>query len=113
MNWINSQLAKDKNLSTDVFEVYNDALFEEKCKAGASLCGLVFLPLVENSKAEGRNKYIANLKEIQKNLVKRSLDTQLVWIGAQVQPDLENVFQIDNNYPTLILISSTKTVYTK
>jgi len=62
-----------------------------------ALCGLVFLPLVENSRAEGRNNYIATLKELQKVLIKRNLDTQLVWIGAQTQPELESVFQIDNN----------------
>lgn len=55
VTWINSQLAKDVNLSTEVYEIYNNKLFEEKCKGGAALCGLVFLPLVENSKAEGRN----------------------------------------------------------
>lgn len=110
VNWINAKLATDKNLTTDVFEVYNEALFAEKCKEGAALCGIVFLPLVENSKADGRNKLIQNLKEVQKNLVKRNLDTQLIWIAAQTQPELENLFQIDNNYPTLILISSTKSV---
>lgn len=90
-------MAKDKNLVTDVYEIQNNTLFEEKCKGGMALCGLVFLPLVENSRADGRNSYIATLKELQKVLIKRNLDTQLVWIGAQTQPELESVFQIDNN----------------
>jgi len=38
------------------------------------------------------------------------LDTQLVWIGAQTQPELEKVFQIDNQYPALIIISNNKDI---
>jgi len=114
VTWINAQLAKDKNASAvEVYEVYNNTLFEEKCKGGASLCAIVFLPLVENTQAEGRNNLIKTLKDIQKVFVKRNLDTQIIWIGAQTQPELENVFQIDNNYPSLVIVSSTKDVYTK
>lgn len=77
------------------------------------ICGIVFLPLVLDSTASGRNELINKLKDIQKALNQRSLDTQLVWLGAQTQPDLEKVFGVDANYPSLFIISSTKDVFKK
>lgn len=113
VNWINQQLVKPQNLDVKVHEVYNTATYQDKCKGGSLICAIAFLPLVEDSKAEGRNKYIETLLEIQKNLSKRLLDTQIIWMGAQTQPELEKVFGVDSNYPALIVVSNTKDVFVK
>lgn len=68
---------------------------------------------MEDSKAKGRNNYIQTLLETQKTLIKHNADTQVVWIGASVQPELEKVFSIDFNYPSIVVVSNTKNVYGK
>ncbi|OMP07536.1 Thioredoxin [Corchorus olitorius] len=109
----------------EVTELTGPDVMDEKC-GSAAICFVAFLPDILDSKAEGRNKYLAMLLSVAEKF-KRSPYRQLhcisfsndkfmscsyVWAAAGKQPDLEKRVGVGGyGYPALVALNVKKGAY--
>ena len=82
--------------------------FEGDC-ASAKICVVMFVPHILDTGAAGRNKLIELFAEIGKTM--RGKPVSFVWSEAGAQPALEEGLEVNQNYPTLSILSAEKKVY--
>jgi len=70
---------------------------------------VLFLPHILDSGAASRNQYLETYAEIAKDF--RKMPFSFAWSEANAQSELESVLTINNNYPTLAVLSAEKKVY--
>jgi hypothetical protein len=107
-------IRRNISLSVQVMELINKDLFTAHCTGGKNgdakqLCILAFLPDILDSKAEGRNKYIAVLKRMAEHFKDRPYS--YFWAVGGAHSALEgNVGVGGFGYPALIALSPSKGV---
>ena len=99
-----------------VVELTSEATFAQHCKGGSNgaeakqLCFIAFLPDILDSKAEGRNKYIAVLKKMAESYKDRPYS--YLWTAGGAHSALEASVDVGGfGYPALVALSPAKEVY--
>lgn len=82
--------------------------YESDCTS-AKICVLMFVPHILDTGAKERNKLIDLFAEIGKSM--RGKPVTFVWSEAGAQPALEESLEVNQNYPTLSVLSAEKQVY--
>lgn len=88
-------------------ELTGAAVLEEQC-AGNQICLVAFLPHILDSKAAGRNGYLATIKEVAKSFIDRPWG--YVWVEAGAQPALEAALGV-TNYPSAAAVNVKKKAF--
>lgn len=102
------QSLESANVPISVDQLLSQSGYDEA--AGRSkILGVLFLPHILDSGAEKRNKYVEVLAEVAKQF--RKMPFTWIWTEAHAQPGLESALNINENYPTLALISVEKNVF--
>lgn len=99
--------AELQRLPKEAAELTGARVLEEQC-AGNQVCLVAFLPHILDSKAAGRNGYLATLREVAKAFVDRPWG--YVWVEAGAQPALEAALGV-GNYPSAAVINVKKKAF--
>jgi len=82
--------------------------FASDCTSG-KICVVMWAPHILDSSAKDRIQLLETYGTIAKTM--RGKPVTFVWSEAQAQVELENVLEVNNNYPTLSILSAEKGVY--
>lgn len=82
--------------------------FEADC-ASAKICVVMFVPHILDTGAKDRTKLIDLFADIGKTM--RGKPVSFVWSEAGAQPALEQGLEVNQNYPTLSILSAEKKVF--
>lgn len=75
----------------------------------AKLCVMLFVPHILDSGAALRQEYLSMMQEVAKQF--RKMPFAFVWSEANAQPALEASVSVNQNYPTIAVVSYEKNVY--
>eukprot|EP00605_Chrysophyceae_sp_TOSAG23-4_P001792 GSChrysophyteH1.ASY1.ANO1.1981.1 assembled CDS len=89
-------------------QIVGKANFESDCTSG-KICVVLFTPHILDSSASDRNKLLETYQAIAKSM--RGKPVTFVWSEAQAQVELENALEVNQNYPTVSILSAEKAVY--
>ena len=105
-----AQLCLSPCACLQVHELVSEAVFEEHCKRGAQLCLIAFLPDILDSKAAGRNAYIATMQKTAEAFKDRPYS--YLWAAGGQHSELEASVDVGGfGYPALVALSPKKDVY--
>ena len=82
--------------------------FESDCSS-SKICVMLWAPHILDSSAKERNKLLETYQGVAKSM--RGKPITFVWSEANAQSDLEDVLEVNHNYPTLSVLSAEKGVY--
>lgn len=99
--------ANAQRLPKEAVELTGAAVLEEQC-AGNQICLVAFLPHILDSKAAGRNAYLATLKEVARSFIDRPWG--YVWVEAGAQPALEQALGV-GNFPSAAVVNVKKKAF--
>eukprot|EP00755_Sulcionema_specki_P032304 Sspe_Gene.98458::Locus_71874_Transcript_1_1_Confidence_1.000_Length_1586::g.98458::m.98458/K09584/PDIA6, TXNDC7; protein disulfide-isomerase A6 len=102
------QKLDELGIEPELNEVTNQAGLDA-CLTSKRLCVLAILPHVIDTGADGRRKYLDTVMEAMKKMRRGSL--AFAWIAGGTYPDLEQTFQVQFNYPTVVAINKAKQKY--
>lgn len=77
--------------------------------SGGKICVILFVPHIYDSSAKFRQSYIDTIADVSKSF--RGTPFSFLWSEGGSQEELEKTLNINNNYPTLAVLSLEKKVY--
>ena len=89
-----------------VSELTSQAVFEDKCESGSTICVVMFVPHILDTGKKGRNEYMSAIQHVSMNM--RGKPIQWLWSEANSQEKFEAAFDVNNNYPTIVVLSAEK-----
>ena len=90
-------------------EITKSNVYDEVCGRSGHICAILFVPHILDSGKKGRNEYIETFAKAAKSL--RGNPISFGWIEANAQPNLENIFEINQAYPGIAVLAHDKKVY--
>jgi len=91
-------------------ELTSASVFKDTC-GSSKLCAILFVPHILDTGATGRNVYLEEFKEIVGESDFRKMPFSFTWSSANDQPELEQVLNVNNNFPTVVMLSIDKKAY--
>lgn len=93
----------------EVVELVGQDVLDKEC-GSAAICFISFLPDILDSKAEGRNKYLATLRNVAEKY-KRSA-YRYIWTAAGKQPEFEKAVGVGGfGYPAMVALNVKRAIY--
>ena len=98
----------DAGVPVKIPQVTSSSAFENDC-TNEKICVILHAPHILDSSAKERNKLLEVYGTIAKSF--RGKPMKFVWSEANSQNELEKALEVNQNYPSLSIISSAKNVY--
>jgi protein disulfide-isomerase A6 len=92
----------------EIFEVRNQASFDQHCANKGGLCAIALLDLVNTDDAD-RKKYISRLESLGQKFKGK---VRILWMDGPSQPTLTRALDTTSVYPTLVVLNPKKLRYT-